>query len=127
MNLYYQYALQKIKGDQRPKVYFVLDNCLRWIPNETVYYNLFNAPMKFTTIEQNLVFQLPEGDPLPGDAVLVKYQSSPKVYLIDVINGVKVKRWIVSEQVFNRADFNWSKIQQLPDNMNYLPDGPNIA
>lgn len=87
-----QYQGHRLKGNLNPAIYLVLDNKLRHIPNPETFNNLFPKPWKYDTIEQFVIDEMPKGEPLVNDSVLI--------YLTDIYNNNKCKRWIISPFVF---------------------------
>lgn len=98
----------------------------RWIPNPTVYNQLFKD---WNGIVQDIdTNEIEKGIPIPETAILFRCIDSPKVFLLDGVAPHQTKRWITSPDVMNRYNFNWDKIQvwNVPLNAITYPDGPNI-
>lgn len=66
-----------------------------------------------------------------SNGLLIKHPDDPKVYLME--NGQK--RWITTEDIFNKRGYNWNDIIELADiffdpkdpNPFYIPTGPDIT
>lgn len=98
----------------------------RWIPNPTVYNQLFKD---WNGIVQDIdTNEIEKGTPIPETAILFRCIDSPKVFLLDGVAPHQTKRWITSPDVMNRYNFNWDKIQVWNVSLNAItyPDGPNI-
>lgn len=70
------------------------------------------------------------GPPLPDGCYLFHDQSPhpAPVYLLDVVGGKPVKRWITCPPTFNRYSFSWKNIKTLsPLTVSAIPSGANIA
>lgn len=122
-----QYQGHRLKGNLSPEIYLVLDNKLRWIPDPETYNNIFYEPWKFDTIEQYVIDEMPKGIPLLNDSVLIKSNNSPKIYLTDINNNNKCKRWITNPDSFNKYGFDWNKVKTVSNIIidNFI-DGPEI-
>lgn len=117
-----QYQGHRLKGNLNPAIYLVLDNKLRHIPNPKTFNNIFPEPWKFDTIEQFVIDDMPKGEPLLDDAVLIRSNDLPNVYLTDIC-----KRWIISPNSFNKYGFDWNKVKTVSNVIiNNFTNGPNI-
>ncbi|EUC33382.1 hypothetical protein COCVIDRAFT_26679 [Bipolaris victoriae FI3] len=113
---------QRIKGDEQDPVYLVLNGKLRHIATPDIYKALFgDGEWKFSTVQQALVDNFPKGPVLDFPTPLAKGFDDP-VYLID--QGKK--RWIKSEDAFNRYGFAWNKITNIGAITSIIPDGEEI-
>jgi len=114
-----------VKGTDA-KVYAISEGKIRWLTTEDVFlglnykwsniYNISDARLATYTAGEDVT----TSDSHP-DGVLVKYADSSKVYLIE---GAK-KRWIVSEQAFNDAGYQWTDILEI--SAQTYEDGDNIG
>ncbi|ORY10934.1 hypothetical protein BCR34DRAFT_614874 [Clohesyomyces aquaticus] len=112
----------RIKGDQAPEIYLILERKARHIANPDVYDAMFgDPPWYYNTAAQAYVDSLPKGRELDSTTPLVKGVGDP-VYLID---GGK-KRWIVNPDVFNRYGFDWGKIVEIGKKVDEIPTGKDI-
>lgn len=110
---------QRIKHPDSAAVYLVDGNGKeRAIPNETVYFNLFDSwsGIVVTSTAGCLI----DGVTLYG-ARLIKTANNPSVYIIDG----NYKRGIPSEAAFNKYGFSWSKIAIV--SQSYLDSWPTGA
>lgn len=97
--------------------------------------NLVNAvfiPYPPRVETQYDVSKIPTGQSVAGDAVLIKADDSPDVYLVDFApqpnSGEIFKRPIKSMETFNRYQFDWNKIHSVPPIVvRGLPTGPELA
>src|SRR5689334_1977909 len=108
------YEGQRVKGDQTPDIFLVLEGVCRHIPNPTTYTNLFNDPWEVTYLEQAVVDSMPKARGLPDGSYLLKANQTdrPNVYFIDWTNtspdsdsSNQCKRWITSPNVFEKYGF----------------------
>ena len=60
------------------------------------------------------------------DGFVFKYAGSNKVYELETVENVQVKRWIVDEATFRSRGYKWRHIMTLPDSEVY-PDGASLA
>jgi hypothetical protein len=58
----------------------------------------------------------------PTISKLIKYNNSPKVYLIEKAK----KRWIIDGETFNALGYKWNDVQIIADEIIYA-DGENLA
>lgn len=122
-----QYQGHRLKGNLNPAIYLVLDNKLRHIPNPETFNNLFPKPWKYDTIEQFVIDEMPKGEPLVNDSVLIRSNNSPKIYLTDIYNNNKCKRWIISPESFNKYGFDWNNVKTVSNIIiDNFTDGPKI-
>jgi hypothetical protein len=99
----------KVPGD--PKIYLVDMGQKRWIPNPTVYNNLFR---NWDGVREEIaVTSIDTGPDIPTDAMLFICRDSGKVFLLDMQNGQFVKRWVTSPAAMDKYYFNWDKIVKL--------------
>ncbi|WP_409178003.1 hypothetical protein [Brevibacillus fortis] len=99
-----------------------MDGKKRGIVSADVYFKLFNSWDGIR--EYSSLSSIPDGPVIGENAQLIKFQSSATVYLLDEENGRVVKRGITSASVFNKYNFDWSKITVLADSLkNAFPDG----
>jgi hypothetical protein len=99
---------QRVKQSAFPQVYVVDPNyILRLIPNETVYFNLWDS-WAGIVIYNDLVACYPTYRSL-NNAYLAKLTVSPEVYIWDAWYGYY--RHITSATVFNKYAFSWGKIR----------------
>lgn len=104
-----------------PKIYLVINGFRCWVPNPTTFNNLF-VPGATVTPDVNIGV-VSEGPALSDGAVLAKSTVADPVYLVS--NGVK--RWIPSQEIFSRYQFNGANIQLVaPVIMDSVPSGSNI-
>lgn len=104
-----------------PKVYLVINGFRCWVPNPATFNNLF-VPGATITPDVNIGV-VSEGPALSDGAVLAKSTAADPVYLVS--NGVK--RWIPSQPIFQRYQFNAKNIQLVaPVIMDAVPSGSNI-
>ncbi|MFC4119016.1 hypothetical protein [Nonomuraea zeae] len=82
------------------------------IPNETVYFQLWNTWDGLTRWPGDTVSSCFGGSHLWSDAYLIRDPSSPKVYIYDARIGRF--RWITSPAVFNQYAFASNKIREWP-------------
>jgi hypothetical protein len=80
---------------------------LRWIPNETVYFSLWDSWAGIRTYNNLFVDCYRDWGEL-NNAHLAKIASAPYVFIWDSDYGY---RWIINESVFNRYAFSWGKIR----------------
>jgi hypothetical protein len=110
----------RIRNDDDGAIYLMLDGAMRHIPNPDIYWRLFRTE---DYRHCRGIAPYPVGEPLSDNAVLVKCEDNPKVYML-VDN---VKRWIASAPVFERFGFDWGKIQiRQPDELRAIADGADI-
>ncbi|MFG6199714.1 hypothetical protein [Nonomuraea sp. JJY05] len=99
---------QRFKSPTSPAIFLVdPDNRARWIPNETVYFSLWETYDGIVILND---FSACFGSftNLNG-AHLVKSASSPQVFIWDSRYGAY--RWIINEAVFNKYAFSWRKVR----------------
>ncbi|MGF9909571.1 hypothetical protein [Brevibacillus porteri] len=112
----------RVKETNSATVYLVMDGKKRGIVSADVYFKLFNSWDGIR--EYSSLSSIPDGPVIGENAQLIKFQSSATVYLLDEENGRVVKRGITSASVFNKYNFDWSKITVLADSLkNAFPDG----
>lgn len=93
----------KLRHPDRDRIYLVESGVLRHIPNAEVFNNLFN---NWDYIYTTDVDNLPIGKPLELDTELFRINNSASIYLKDG----NEQRLIISREVFESYDFNWSKV-----------------
>ncbi|MCC8435167.1 hypothetical protein HP567_011490 [Brevibacillus sp. M2.1A] len=112
----------RVKETNSATVYLVMDGKKRGIVSAEVYFKLFNSWDGIR--EYSSLSSIPDGQVIGENAQLIKFQNSATVYLLDEENGRVVKRGITSASVFNKYNFDWSKIIVLADSLkNAFPDG----
>jgi hypothetical protein len=100
-------------------VYLVINGFRRWVPNMDTHNNLFVGNAKITPFD---ISQVSLGPQLSDGAVLAKGDSDA-VYLV----STGVKMLIPSMDIFNRYQFNTSKIKKVPQVViDSIPNGPNL-
>lgn len=100
----------RVKEAGNPAIYLVDPNWrLRWIPNETVYYNLWETMDGIRTIDIGQCFSSFTN---LNHAFLVKPSTSAHTYIYDSDYGMY--RWITSSSVFNKYAFSVRKIHTWP-------------
>ncbi|MDD5110053.1 MAG: Ig-like domain-containing protein [Patescibacteria group bacterium] len=120
------YPRKLVKYENSPKVYLIENGLKRHIANEQAFLANGFTWDQILTIPASEKY--PDGAPItvklaaPVVRKLVKYDDSPKVYLIE--NGVK--RHIANEQAFNDNGYRWNEIVVIPANETY-PDGAAIT
>lgn len=115
-----------VKGSSA-NVYVISNGQRRWIQTEEIFNALGYKWSKVHNISDAKLGTYPEGNYITSsdshpDGTLIKYATSTKVYLIEAGK----KRWIVSEEAFNNAGYDWDNIIEVPDTETY-PDGDNIG
>lgn len=99
---------QRVKTSSSPRIFVIdPDRYLYWIPNETVYNNVFRTWGGIATFD-NLFVDCYRDWATLSNGRLVKTASSPRVYIWDGQLGVY--RWITSGTVFDAYQFAWNKI-----------------
>jgi hypothetical protein len=101
----------RVKRSDSPRIYLVGPaGELNWIPNETIYYRLWDT-MSYTVDNrimgggcQNVAYEFYNGH-------LAKSASSSATYVWDQFGGGY--RWITSPAVFNKYGFSWGKIRTV--------------
>ncbi len=89
-------------------VYLIDQGKRRWIPNPTVYDDLFRT---WEGILQDVdVKEINKGDKIPETAILVKTYDNPAVYLLDGVSPNQVRRWVVNPATMDRYQFAWNRI-----------------
>jgi hypothetical protein len=102
-------------------VYLVLNSFRRWVPSPVTLDRLFVPGRKI--ISDLGIGTVSEGPALSVNAVLAKADNSDRIYL--VTNGVKM--WIPSPDIFNRYQFNSSKVVTVPSILiESIPNGPDV-
>ena len=104
-----------------PQVYLVINGYRCWVPNYDTFLNLFpsNASIKNDTG----VILIAQGPDLSNGAVLAKSSSDANIYLV----SNKMKMWIPSPAIFQRYQFNGSKVLTVaPVIMDAVPNGPDL-
>lgn len=100
----------RVKAAGSPAIYLVDPNWrLRWIPNETVYYNLWETMDGIRTIDISQCFSSFTN---LNSAFLIKASNNPRTYIYDSDYGKY--RWITSSEVFNKYAFSLQKIRVVP-------------
>lgn len=99
---------QRFKSPSSPAIFLVdPDNRARWIPNESVYFSLWETYDGIVTLNN---FSACFGSFTNlNDAHLAKSSSSPQVFIWDSRYGAY--RWIINESVFNKYAFSWRMIR----------------
>ncbi len=115
-----------IKGSGS-KVYLVEGGTRRWITSESVFLGLGYAWSAIRVVQEATLAGLPEGAAISAaaahpDGTLIKYATSPRVYLLE---GGK-KRWIPSAEVFTQRNLRWENIVTIPASFSY-PDGSDLT
>ncbi|MFD1547854.1 hypothetical protein [Nonomuraea guangzhouensis] len=82
------------------------------IPNETIYFQLWNTWDGLTVWPRDTVSSCFGGSHLWSDAFLIRDPTSPRVYLYD--DRIGRFRWITSEAVFDQYAFARNKIRLFP-------------
>jgi hypothetical protein len=112
-----------VKYADSPKVYLIENNQKRWIASEEIFIFRRYGWGFIETIANNEEYS--DGDDINSKIMngdLMKYASSPKVYLIEN----NQKRWISSEEAFNNAGYLWSDIYVVNDGEFTFSTGENI-
>jgi hypothetical protein len=119
--------------DPRGDVYLMIDGRLRHVPDRATYDRIFREWGGFTDVPNASAY--PVGEPLGGDASLLRDPATGKVYLL--VDGTR--RWIVGPHVFDRYGFGWSHVEDLsadalarhpegaPVSGEYIPDGRRVV
>jgi hypothetical protein len=110
---------KRIRTPSDGKIYLVIDNQLRWIPNEPTYNGLFILGAGITDIPTANGYLV--GPPLSG-AYLAKPDRGDGIYFIE---GGK-KRFLTQSAIY-RFSFDKAKIKTVPaGELANMPDGPNL-
>jgi hypothetical protein len=88
-------------------VFLVDQGCIKHIPDELTYTNLFGNNRNITNCVD--VYKICEGPGIQSGAILAKDGSDSTVFLI---NGGK-RRPICSADIFNKYGFDWNQIQTV--------------
>lgn len=103
------------------KVYLVINEQLRWVPNPATFNNLFISNASIASVPDANGYLV--GPQLTDGAYLAQAAGNPKVYLI--VDGTK--RWVTSPEAMNAFSFNAAKIRGLTAaQLAAIPDGPNV-
>lgn len=114
-----QTKAKRIRTPSDGKIYLVIDNQLRWIPNEPTYTGLFIPGVGITDIPSADGYLV--GPPLSG-AYLAKPDRGDGIYFIE---GGK-KRFLTQSAIF-RFSFDKARIRTVPaGELAKMPDGPNL-
>jgi hypothetical protein len=98
---------QRFKSSVSPAIYLVdPNNRARWIPNEAVYFSLWETYDGIITLT-NVTACFSSFSNL-NNAHLAKTSSSPATFIWDSEVGY---RWIISQSVFNKYAFSPRKIR----------------
>jgi hypothetical protein len=111
----------RIQPVNNPAVFLIIDGQRHWIPNQTTYFNLFR---NFDGIVKDPhINDIDEGQQLSDGAILARSPEFSNVYLVS--NGTR--RWISSQGVFDRYQFDNRKIVLIPSAVLFgVPEGPPI-
>jgi hypothetical protein len=112
----------RVKNPGQPQIYLVDMGYKRWVPDPDTFDSLFrdwNGVLEDTGVDA-----IPTGLPIQHGAVLIKSPDADQVYLSEY----GTKRWIVSPEVFDRFNFSWDNIQNIPNSViAALSNGPAIV
>ena len=109
-----------IKEANSPDVYVFQDNSFHWITSLDAFDYFGYRWQDVHGVEAGFLNQYPKGTPI---YVLLKCESSPHVYQLDVGQ----KRWIVDIPTFTAQGYVWNDVKIVPcDYLRRLPDGDSI-
>lgn len=110
---------QRVKTSSASYVYLIgPSGYLYWIPNETVYFSLWDSWNGIVT--NNDLWSCYSSARVLDYGELVKTSSSSSVYLYD--NWYGGDRWIPNPAAFNKYAFSWSKIKTVSSIYRVYPD-----
>jgi len=115
INKYSRVKLLRAQGDT--KVYYLTESGqIRHIPNPEIFNSYNNNWDEILTVSQTEIDSYPISN-------LIRLENGTKVYKLE--NGTK--RWITTAEVFNRLEYDWSKIAPADQTeLNYYPEGEVI-
>ncbi|MGG0262397.1 hypothetical protein ABEY48_04540 [Bacillus mycoides] len=125
MNNLNQYNGFRVKEVGKPTIYLIDNGTKRGITSPEVYNHLFR---NWDNVQEFLTLSgVPDGKVLNDNIGLVRFENSPKVYLLDKNNqGNTIKRWITSPAAMDKYNFKWD-MPTMPSWMeNNIPDGAPI-
>jgi hypothetical protein len=110
----------RYRDERDNAIYLAVDGKLRHVLSEAIMNNLFKD---WSVVSIPNAEEFPIGSPLADGTYLAKTPSAPEIYL--VVEGQK--RWIPSQVVFDRYNFNGNRVQMLSaEQMAIISTGPNI-
>lgn len=110
---------QRVKTSSSSYVYLIgSSGYLYWIPNETVYFSLWDSWNGIVT--NNDLWSRYSSARVLDYGELVKVSSSSAVYICD--NWYGGDRWIPNAAAFNKYAFSWSKIKTVSGVPRVYPD-----
>jgi hypothetical protein len=112
-------TLSQLASDGAGANWVVDSGCKQKLPDSLLATYGYTSG-QFTTLPSEITNQLGNCADL---TTLVRARGYPQVYKVE--NGKK--RWITSEDAFNRNGFSWSNVRVLsPSYISSLPSGTNI-
>ncbi|HEV7643459.1 MAG TPA: hypothetical protein VGO50_05885 [Pyrinomonadaceae bacterium] len=110
----------RIRDERTGAIYLGLDGKLRHVQSGGTMNNLFKDG---SVINIPNADEFPIGSPVTDGTYLAKTPSAPEIYL--VIDGKK--RWIPSQTIFDRYNFNMARVQMLSaQDIALIASGPDI-
>jgi len=97
-----------------PEVYVLEHGVKRWIPDPTIFKNLFYDWEKIKNVTDETLNGFPSGAKISSDysdGALLRFDKSPKVFLLDNSR----LRWVPDPNIFNSNNFSWENIVAVPD------------